>query len=69
MKSLLDSAEMNLLHWSGEPQVSEDISRLLLRIFSEKKRYNSQAIVLTDVYTVSNARVYVQNMDAFSGDV
>jgi len=37
LKILLETAELNLYCWSGEPQVSEDVSSLLLHIFGGDK--------------------------------
>lgn len=37
LKILLETAELNLYCWSGEPQVSEDVSSLLLHIFGGEK--------------------------------
>ena len=40
LKVFLETAELNLYSWTGEPQVCEDVSNLLVRMFSDQKRYN-----------------------------
>lgn len=39
IKLLLDVVELNLNTWTAEPQVSEDVVKLLLRLINQKKRY------------------------------
>ena len=39
LKVFLETAELNLYCWTGEPRVCEDVSNLLLRMFSDQKRY------------------------------
>lgn len=38
IKLLLDVVELNLNTWTAEPQVSEDVVKLLLRLINQKKR-------------------------------
>ena len=40
LKLLLDIVELHLSMWTAEPQVSEDVVKLLLRLLNEKTRYS-----------------------------
>ena len=46
LKVILETAELNLYSWSGEPNVCEDVSNLLLRLFTDQKRLDSLSISL-----------------------
>ncbi|XP_066917411.1 exportin-4-like isoform X2 [Clytia hemisphaerica] len=51
LKVILETAELNLYCWTGEPDVTQDVSSLLLRIFHDKKRVGI-ALALPTVWTI-----------------